>query len=87
MPILNYTTSISTDKTCSEIQAKLGKAGAQAVLCEYENGIVTHISFRVNSVHGLLSFRLPANIEKVFCALRKAKIANSYKTKEQASRG
>ena len=37
MPILNYTTSISTEKTAGEIQKKLAMAKAQAVLCEYDD--------------------------------------------------
>lgn len=86
MAILNYTTKISVDKTTAEIQAKLGKANAQAVMCEYENGIVSHISFRMNTPHGIMTFRLPANIEGVFSAMQKAKLPRSKCNKEQAAR-
>ena len=86
MGILNYTTSISVDKTISEIQVKLAKANAQAIMCEYENGITTHISFRVNTQHGVMMFRLPANADGVLKGMQKAKLSKSQCTKEQAQR-
>lgn len=88
MAILNYTTSISTEKTASEIQAKLVKAGAQAVLCEYGgDGIMSAISFRIQTPQGLIFFRLPSNKEGVLRALKSnRKIPSKLKTKDQASR-
>lgn len=87
MAILNYTTKIAAEKTVSEIQANLVKAGAQAVLCEYEGGVITHLSFRMNTPHGEMSFRLPANIEGVFNTLQRDKrVPKSDKTREQAAR-
>lgn len=87
MAILNYTTSISAEKTASEIQAKLVKANACAVLMEYENSVLSHLSFKVNTKHGEMSFRLPANIDGVLRAMqRDSKIPKSQKTREQASR-
>ncbi len=86
MAILNYTTGIQVEKTAAEIQAKLGRAGAQAVMCEYENEIVTHISFRIKTTHGLINFRLPANADGVLRAMQKAKLSASKCTKEQAQR-
>lgn len=52
MAILNYTTSIAAEKTASEIRAKLVKANAAAVLMEYENCVLSHLSFKVNTIHG-----------------------------------
>ena len=86
MAILNYTTQISVDKTTSEIQAKLGKANAQAVMCEYANGVVSHISFRMDTQHGVMTFRLPANSAGVLRAMQKSKVPRSKCTKEQAAR-
>ena len=89
MAILNYTTSISTEKTASEIQKKLAMAGAQAVLSEYDNdGIMYAMSFRIEGLY----FRLPLNIEGTYQALKNGKdkngrpIPNKFKTYEQASR-
>ncbi len=87
MAILNYTTKISAEKTASEIQQKLSKANAQAVMCEYDNGILTRLSFRIETPHGLIAFQLPANIEGVYAALQRDKnCPRSNKTREQAAR-
>jgi len=84
MAILNYTTTINTEKTASEIQKKLASSGAQAVLSEYDNnGIMCAMSFRINNIY----FRLPINIEGVYKAMNKdSRIPRGYKTYSQASR-
>lgn len=86
MPLLNYTTSISATKTASEIQSMLVKAKAQAVLSEYDDiGLMTAMSFRILTPHGVVFFRLPARTDGVFSAMkRNPKIANRYKTRAQA---
>ena len=88
MAILNYTTSISTEKTSAEIQKKLALAGAQAVLCEYDdNAIMCAMSFRINTPHGMIFFRLPANTDGVYNALiDDRKVPKRLKTREQAAR-
>src|ERR1700735_2331785 len=87
MAILNYTTSIQAEKTASEIQAKLVKAHACAVLSEYKDCVLSHISFRVDSIHGEMAFRLPANIDGVLKAMqRDARVPKALKTREQAAR-
>lgn len=88
MPILNYTTSISTEKTIGEIQRLLGSAKAMAVLTEYDpHGNVEAISFRVMGPFGILSFRLPANVDKIFMVVqRDPKIPKWNRTREQATR-
>lgn len=87
MAILNYTTSISSEKSAMEIQQKLVKASAHAVLSEYEDGILSHISFKIETKHGEMAFRLPANIDGVLRALqRDSKVPKAQKTREQAAR-
>lgn len=87
MAILNYTTSIATEKTASEIQSKLVKAHAHAVLSEYENCVLSHLSFKINTKHGEIAFRLPANAEGVLKAMqRDHKVPKNLKTREQAAR-
>jgi hypothetical protein len=87
MAILNYTTSISTEKTAAEIQKKLAMAKAQAVLCEYDDeAVMCAMSFRIMTPHGLIFFRLPANTQGVFKALKAdKKVPKRLKTKEQAA--
>lgn len=84
MAILNYTTSIKTEKTASEIQKKLAMAGAKAVLSEYdENGVMCAMSFRIDT----LTFLLPINIDGVHAALKKdRKVPKKLRSREQAAR-
>lgn len=88
MAILNYTTSIATEKTAAEIQKKLVMAKAQAVLCEYDDDtVMCAMSFRIVTPHGPILFRLPANTQGVLKALKSDdKVPRKLKTKEQAAR-
>ncbi len=88
MAILNYTTSISTEKTAAEIQKKLAMAKAQAVLCEYDDDtVMCAMSFRIATPHGMIFFRLPANTQGVYKALlNDAKVPKKLKCKEQAAK-
>jgi len=88
MAILNYTTEVSTEKTVGEIQSRLAKAKAQAVLTEYDGtGLITHLSFKVDTKHGIMAFRLPANIEAILKIIKNsAKVPYRLKTREQAAR-
>ena len=88
MAILNYSTGIPAQKTCSEIQAKLAKAGANAVMCEYDAaGTPSHVAFRLDSPQGTMTFRLPANIDGVYAALCKSKdVPKNKRTREQAAK-
>lgn len=88
MPILNYTTKISADKTASEIQRKLAEAKAKAILCEYDDDTrLAAMSFQIVTIHGIVSFRLPVNVNGVYRSLQSdKKVTNKYKTKDQATR-
>jgi len=88
MAILNYTTSISTEKTAAEIQKKLAMAKAQAVLCEYDDEtVMCAMSFRIMTPHGMIFFRLPANTQGVYKALKAdPKVPKRLKTREQAAK-
>lgn len=88
MPILNYTTSIAVEKTTSEIQGKLARAGAQAVMTEYDaERVLCALSFRMLCNGVMVSFRLPAQIDRIYVLLqRDNKVARNLKTREQAAR-
>lgn len=88
MAILNYTTQIAAEKTITEIQKVLARAGAQAILTEYDpEAVLCAVSFRINTPSGMISFRLPANVDRVLaCLKRESKVPKRLKTKEQASR-
>jgi hypothetical protein len=76
MPLLNYTTSISPERTVAEIQSKLAKAGAWQILHEYERGSgeLIGLSFRIDTQFGPMAFRLPANIDAVTKILVKQRV-------------
>ncbi len=84
--ILNYTTSVAADKTVGEIQRILSQHGNIHVLTGYQNGVASNISFRVDTKHGTMSFMLPARIEQVESLLKKSRIPQRLRTREQAAR-
>lgn len=87
MAILNYTTEVSTEKTVGEIQAKLVAAKASAVMTQYDNCVLTSLSFKIQTAHGEMSLKLPANIEGVYKAIQRSpKVPHRLKTREQAAR-
>jgi len=74
MPILNYTTMVSADKSVQEIKKCLMRLKATAILEDYDDkGMISHLSFRILYNGNILSFRLPSNAKGVLAALEKAK--------------
>ena len=86
MPIANYTTTISADKTVGEIQGMLSRAGACAVLFEFESSVVTAVSFKIQHNDEMISFRLPSNSEKMYVYLPNSDLPRRYRSREQAGR-
>jgi len=89
MAILNYTTSIATSVTLAEIQEMLAKAGAQAIMQEFDSGVVTCLSFRMMLPNGAVFFKLPCNIQGVHKSLKASKsksLRPKHRTIEQAAR-
>lgn len=70
MGILNYTTKISCEKTCGEIQEVLGKKGAKSVSAQYENGELKAIFFSIDINEQPVNFRLPCNWKGVLAAFK-----------------
>lgn len=86
MAILNYTTKVGAAASVAEIHKKLVKAGASAVMNEYENGVIHRLTFKVTTRHGEHAFQLPANVEGVFNAMKRDHdMASKFKTRERAS--
>jgi hypothetical protein len=87
MPILNYTTDVPVAETVDQVQQKLAKAKAPATLIEYDNdGMVSAISFRIQTEFGLLTFRLPADVQKVYQVLvRDSGVSPRFRTKQHAA--
>lgn len=85
MPIKNYTTEVSVDKTCGEIYGILTAKGVRRLQIDYDNSIPTAIEF-VYPVHNFpVLFRLPANVNGVLACLKAQKgVEWRYRTLEHA---
>ena len=90
--IKNYTTTISTESTISEIEKLLARHGAKKIMKEYDdNQQVINITFMVKYNTGFVPIRLPSNPEKVLVLLNekvdeKAIPQRFRNDKEQAQR-
>lgn len=85
MAILNYTTSISCEKTIGEIQQCLVKHGAMKIVTDYSEGLPSAVTFCLMLNGNMIAFSLPANYDGVLQALKKdKKVPHRLCTKEQA---
>jgi hypothetical protein len=85
--ILNYSTTISAQRTVGEITEMLARAKAEAILSEYSDGLLTAISFRIKTEFGVVTFRLPANVDAVQVVLQRSRdIPYRLKSRDQATR-
>ena len=88
---LNYTTTISADKTAGECLALLGRNGASAIGITYADKQPAGIAFQLDTPHGQRQFKLPVNVGGVHKALLKSSQASGgipprYATPDQARR-
>lgn len=67
MGLLNYTTDIDAGKTAGEISDMLRKAGAKAILTEYdeEGEYIASLSFKMNVQGQEMGFKLPCDWKPV----------------------
>ena len=90
MPILNYTTSISTAKTAQEITAILVQAGAVKIVMDIDGpskeAVALTFAVAVGPENLLWWFTLPANWQGVQKALVKSKVEQRYRSEDQARR-
>jgi hypothetical protein len=87
MAILNYTTSISSEKSIAEIQKCLVKHGAHKIVTDYDNGTPSAVTFCLTLNDNMIGFILPANYAGVLNAMKKdRKISRSKCTEDQARR-
>lgn len=91
MPIKNYTTSVSSEKTIAEIQSMLAKNGASRIMTEYDTkGEVSALCFTLKMKESELPFSLPIREESILKVLenqrRAGKLPRSYVTQAQAKR-
>jgi hypothetical protein len=81
MPILNYTTKIDSFKTISEISQLLAKAGASAVMHDYDqNGYIVALSFKIRLGEQDIAFRLPTDWRPVLQVLQEQRVPRTLQT-------
>ena len=90
MPIKNYTTSVSASRTVNEIQDLLRHHGASDVIVHYgTDREPENLTFNIETKHGDIVFRLPANVPALAALLLKQLTASNYRqwdTQYQAQR-
>lgn len=88
MALLNYTTTIDAHKSIMEIQSLLAKAGASAIMSEYDDtGNIVALSFRLKLNDQFISFTLPTDWRPVQAVLIEQRRRNSrIKTDENQAR-
>lgn len=87
MPILNYTTSIDSEKSISEIQKCLVKHGAHKIVIDYLDRLPSSVTFCLTLNGSIIGFSLPANFSGVLKAMKNdRKIPRSKCTEEQAQK-
>src|SRR3954470_24580725 len=73
MGLLNYTTRIDADKTAQEIAKCLSSHGASSILTDYQDGVLSAISFQITMGDQKMGFRLPCDWRPVFEIITKGK--------------
>ncbi len=90
MAILNYTTTIDSFKTASEIEGILVKHKAKSIMKNYEGESITGLSFLIDTGVQQIPVRLPVKADECLKVLKKEKRENPRKqikdTREQAER-
>lgn len=72
MALLNYTTKIDAFKTISEISQLLAKAGASAIMHDFDqNGYIVALSFKIRMNDQEIAFRLPTDWRPVLQIIRR----------------
>lgn len=87
MALLNYTTKIDSFKTISEISQLLAKAGASAIMHDFDqNGYIVALSFKIRLNDQEIAFKLPTDWRPVLQVLERQRVPRSLQTQEQALR-
>lgn len=90
MAILNYTTTVDSFKTVSEIEYILMKHKAKSIMKNYDGESITGLSFLIDTGIQQIPVRLPVKVDECLMVLKKEKTENPKKqikdTREQAER-
>jgi len=87
MPIANYSTSVDALKSVGEIQGILVGHGATSILIDFaKDKTIESLSFKIETPHGVLPFRLPVNAVAVQRVLEDQGVDARYRTHEHSVR-
>ncbi len=90
MAILNYTTTVDSFKTVSEIEYILMKHKAKSIMKNYDGESITGLSFLIDTGVQQIPVKLPVKVDECLKVLKKEKRENPRKqikdTREQAER-
>lgn len=90
MAILNYTTTVDSFKTVSEIEYILMKHHARSIMKNYDGKSITGLSFLIDTGVQQIPVRLPVKVDECLKVLKKEKKENPRKqikdTRDQAER-
>lgn len=90
MAILNYTTTVDSFKTVSEIEYILMKHKAKSIMKNYDGESITGLSFLIDTGFQQIPVKLPVKVDECLKVLKKEKRENPRKkindTREQAER-
>lgn len=90
MAILNYTTTVDSFKTVSEIEHILVKHNAKSIMKNYDGESITGLSFLIDTGVQQIPVRLPVKVDECLKVLKKEKKnsprSNIKATMEQAER-
>lgn len=87
MPIANYTSSVSPDRTIAEITKMVVQAGARGIATEYDaQGRAVALSFAVHYQGEHQQYRLPVRIGAVQDTLKADHVEKRYQSLDHAER-
>jgi hypothetical protein len=87
MPIRNYTTGVSPERSATEITRALVKAGARGIAQEYDDtGHTIALEFAVPMAGAMLHYSLPVRSSEVHKVLQRQRVESRYQTVEHAER-
>lgn len=90
MAILNYTTTVDSFKTVSEIEYILMKHKAKSIMKNYDGESIIGLSFLIDTGFQQIPIRLPVKVDECLKVLKKEKRENPRKqikdTRDQAER-
>ena len=73
MAILNYTTTVDSFKTVSEIEYILMKHKAKSIMKNYDGESITGLSFLIDTGFQQVPVRLPVKVDECLKVLQKEK--------------